>query len=390
MKENTNMHVPLFDLRVQDPDLRAELIETFVKVMDHGRLFMGPEVEEFEEKIATKIGTKYAVGVASGSSALYLALKAAGIGVGDEVITTPLTWIITINAITSCGATPVFTDVSEDFNIDPVIVEERITSKTKAIVPMHYAGHMCKMDAICKIAGQNNLIVVEDAAQAFGASLNGKKAGSFSLAAGFSMNPMKVLGGQGEAGVVVTDDEKIYQRLKLIRHAGTTSDPKKWITNECVEISLNHKMDTINAALLLVSLKHLSEKQKQREAIARRYDRELPAQIIRQGYLENEVHGRYVYAIKTKERNQLKIFLEHNQIEVKIFNEPLACDAPVYERYNKHPVAVARKVLESSLILPSHEKLDDNQIKFLISNVNGFFKNHGTWQTTEEDEDLQK
>ena len=367
------MRIPLFDLRVQDQNLRDELVEAFSKVLDHGRLIasdtpyqLGPEVEEFEGKIASEIGTKYAVGVGSGSSALYMALKACDIGPGDEVITTPLTWIITANAIAACGATPIFADVQEDFNIDPNSIEERITPNTKAIVPMHYAGHMCDMDSVSEIANKNNLLVVEDVAQAFGASLNGKKAGSFSMAAGLSMNPMKVLGGYGEAGAVVTSDERIYQRLKRLRHAGTTSDPKKRVSNECVEVSLNHKMDSINAALLLVALKHLPEKLKKRETIARRYDDELPTQIERQGYLEGEVHGRYVYAIKEKERDQLKLFFDANKIETKIMHEPLACDAPVYKKYNHKPVPLARKILGRNLIIPSHEQLSEEQVNKVI------------------------
>ena len=205
MNSTKQIRVPLFDLRVVESNLRAELMEAFNKVLDHGRLFGGgPELDEFEELIAAKIGMRYAVGVGSGSSALYMALKACGLGPSDEVITTPLTWIITINAIAACGATPVFADVQRDFNIDPESIEKRITSKTKAIVPMHYVGHMCEMDKICSIAEKNGLMIIEDAAQAFGASLNGKMAGSFSLVSAFSMNPMKVLGGYGEAGAVVT------------------------------------------------------------------------------------------------------------------------------------------------------------------------------------------
>jgi len=368
------MYIPIFDLRVNDRELKAELMETFAKLLDHGKFFLGPEVEEFEEQVAQDVGSRYAVGVGSGSSALYMALKACGIGPDHEVITTPLTWIITVNAIASCGATPVFADVREDFNIDPASIEQRITSRTKAIVPMHYAGHMCDMESICTIADRNNLIVVEDAAQAFGGMLNGKKAGSFSLAAGLSMNPMKVFGGYGEAGAVVTNDENIYRRLKRLRHAGTTSDPKKKITNECLEVSLNHKMDTINAALLLVAFKHLTERKKMREAIAKRYDDELPSQIERQGYLPGEVHARYVYAIKSKNRDQLVNYLNKNQIETKIFNEPLACDAPVYEKYNYHPVPVARKVLGNSLIIPSHEKLSTEQIDYVIDKTNSFIQ----------------
>ncbi len=374
VNEILKKRVPLFDLRVLDPNLRAELTEAFTRVIDHGRLFgWGPELDEFEEKIAAEIGTRYAVGVGSGSSALYLALKACGIGPGDEVITTPLTWIITVNAIAACGATPVFADVRDDFNIDPVSIEERISSRTKAIIPMHYAGHMCEMNSICAIAEKNNLMVVEDAAQAFGASLKGRKAGSFSMAAGFSMNPMKILGGYGEAGAVVTSDENIYHRLKRLRHAGTTSDPKKRITNECLEVSLNHKMDTINAALLLIALKHLPEKRKKQEAIAIRYDNELPIQIEKQGYLEGEIHGRHLYAIKGRDRDLLKKFLENNQIETRIMYEPLVYDAPVYRHLNSNPTPVAREVLSKSLIIPSHDKLIKKEIDYIINIFHEFY-----------------
>lgn len=368
------MRVPIFDLRVTNSELKEQLTMALVRVLDHGKLFMGPEVEEFEELISKYIGVKYAVGVGSGSSALYMALKACGIGPGDEVITTPLTWIITVNAIAACGATPVFADVRNDFNIDPNSIEERITSKTKAIVPMHYAGHMCDMVSICNIAENNNLIIVEDAAQAFTGTLNGQKAGSFSFVAGISMNPMKVYGGYGEAGVAVTNDEKIYSKLKQLRHAGTTSDPKKIITNECLEISLNHKMDTINAALLLIAFNYLPNKQKIREMIANRYDNELPKNILKQEYLSGEKHARYVYPIKCNDRDKLKNYLETKHIETKIMHEPLACDAPVYMKYNQHPVPVARKILADSLIIPSHEKLNSKQVDYVISKTQSFFQ----------------
>ena len=364
----------MFDLRVTDSELKNDLMNSFERVLDHGMLFLGPEVEELENLIAKYIGKKYAVGVGSGSSALYIALKACGIGPGDEVITTPLTWIITVNAIAACGAIPVFADVQHDFNIDPKSIEERITSKTKAIVPMHYGGHMCDMESICNIAEKNNLIIVEDAAQAFSGQLNGKKAGSFSLVAGISMNPMKVFGGYGEAGVAVTDDENIYVKLKQLRHAGTASDIKKGVTNECLHVSLNHKMDTINAALLLVAFKYLPEKQKIREMIAERYDLELSSDVGRQGYLAGEKHARYVYVIKHKYRDKLKTFLNDNDIETKIMNEPLACDAPVYVKNNHHKLPTARMMLANSLVIPSHEKLSSFQIDHVISKIHEFSK----------------
>jgi dTDP-4-amino-4,6-dideoxygalactose transaminase len=359
------MQVPMFDLRVTDLLLKEELLEAVAGVLDHGKLFLGPEVEEFEEKIARYVGTKYALGVGSGSSALYMSLKACGIDSGDEVITTPLTWIISSNAIRACGAIPVFADVRDDFNIDPKSIEQAITSRTRAILPVHYAGHMCDMAEICSIATANNLIVVEDAAQAFGASLQGKKAGSFSLAAGLSMNPMKVLGGYGEAGVVVTNDEIIYKRLRQLRHAGTTSDPKKLITNDCREISLNHKMDTINAALLLIALKYLSQRLETRAALAKRYHKEMPPSIKHQESAFGERHARYVYPIRTCLRDEVKSYLESYGVETKIMHEPLVCDAPAYKQY-RCDVPNARRVLKSSLVIPSHEKISSDQATYVI------------------------
>jgi len=365
------MRVPFFDLRVTNPELKRELLAAISRVFDHGKLFLGPEVEEFEEQIAKFVGTKFALGVSSGSSALYLSLKACGIGVGDEVITTPLTWIISSNAIRACGADPVFADVRDNLNIDPISVEQLISPRTKAIVPVHFAGHMCDMNALRSIAKANDLVIVEDAAQAFGASLNGKKAGSFSIAAGFSMNPMKVMGGYGESGVVVTNDESIFERLKRLRHAGTTSDPKKIITNYCEEVSLNHKMDTINAATLLVAFRHLPERKEIKEAIASRYNRELPPLIGRQVPVHGEIHARYVYPIRSPQRDRLKSYLEARGVETKIMHEPLVCDAPIY-RECRGTVLNARKVLSESLVIPSHEKLSPEQLTYIIQLIRNF------------------
>jgi dTDP-4-amino-4,6-dideoxygalactose transaminase len=368
------MKVPIFDLRVSDIDLKDELLGCVSQVLDHGRLFLGPEVEEFEYEICQHIGSKYAVGVASGSSALYLALKANGIGPGDEVVTTPLTWIISSNAIKACGATPVFADVNDDFNINPKSIEEMIGPKTRAIVPVHYAGQMCDMKSISAIAAANDLLVIEDAAQAFGASINGKNAGTFSAAAGFSMNPMKALGGYGEAGVVVTDDQSVYDRLKRLRHAGTTSDPKKVITNYCEEVSLNHKMDTVNAAMLLVALKHWPARQKRREEIAQVFRNRLHPDVQSQRALPNHIHARYVYPIRIAARDDLKNFLEESDIETKIMHEPLVPEAPAYLN-SRSVVKNARQVLDSSLVIPSHEKLLDIHIEYIINKINEFF-NH--------------
>ena len=364
----------MFDLRVLDQNLKNDLTSAFERVLNHGILFMGPEVEELESRIAEYIGVKYAVGVSSGSSALYLALHSCDIGFGDEVITTPLTWIITANAIATCGATPVFADVHDDFNIDPESIRERITSKTKAIVPMHYAGHMCDMEEITRIAHDNDLLIIEDAAQSFGAELNGKKSGSFSKIGAFSMNPMKPLNGYGDVGFTVTNDRQIYQRVKMLRYAGTKSIPGSNVTADSQEVSLNHKIDNINAALLLVSLKYFPEKQKLINRIAERYNAELTQNVKFQHLSEGEVHGRYVYVITTDRRDDLMQYLDSKNIETKIMHEPLSYEAHAYKSTEVEPTPMAAELLKNSLVIPCHDKMSKEQVDYVINSINGFFQ----------------
>ena len=201
------MKVPFLDLTISNPILKKELLSSIDRVFSHGRIILGPEVQQFEEKIAEYCNRKFAVGTNSGTDALYFALRSLNIGTNDEVITTPLSWIATVNAIVLTGAKPVFVDIKNDLNINPDLIEDAITDKTKAILPVHFTGNMCDMIKINDLAQRNNLIVVEDAAQAFGSKLNDKPSGSFGDIACFSMNPMKVLNAYGEAGAIVTDDK---------------------------------------------------------------------------------------------------------------------------------------------------------------------------------------
>ncbi|MEQ8804550.1 MAG: aminotransferase class V-fold PLP-dependent enzyme, partial [Rhodospirillales bacterium] len=225
------------DLRVGDPALRARLIGVFERVLDHGMFIGGPELETFERQFADFCGVRHAVGCASGTSALYLALRGLGLGPGDEVITTPLSWIATLNAINAVGATAAFADIGPDLNIDPTTIEAKITTRTRVILPVHFTGRMCDMDAITEIAQRNNLLVIEDAAQSAGARYRGRPAGSFSDAAAFSFNPMKVFGALGEAGMVTTPDTAVRDRIESFRYLGTVN------RETCVARELNHKMD---------------------------------------------------------------------------------------------------------------------------------------------------
>ncbi len=368
------MHVPMFDLRVQDNGLRYELLDAVDKVLQHGRIVLGPEVQEFEKAVAQDVGARYAVGVASGSSALYLALRSVGIGPGDEVITTPLTWIITLHAISSCGATPVCVDVQDDFNINPEAIEAAITTRTKAIVPMHYAGQISDMDKICRIAEKYQLSIVEDAAQAYGAEYRSKKAGSFSKAGAFSMNAMKSLSSYGEAGAVVTDDPQVYEKVRMLRHAGTKSDPNKFITNEGDYVALNHKMDTIQAAMLLVAMKYFPNKMVRKSQIAKMYTEGLSDLVKCPIVATGDKHGFYTFPIQTPKRDELKEYLQAQGIETKIFHMPLACDSAVYAHLKRPQISVAQNIITRTLNLPCHEKLSDEQVGYVVSTMRHFLK----------------
>ena len=240
------MKVPFLDLAISDMYFRKKLLDRINKVLRSGKILDGNEQKDFEKKFGREVGAKYVVGVSSGSSALFLALKANGIGYGDEVITTPFTWIITINAITSVGATPKFVDIDENFNIDPKKIESAITKKTKAIIPVHIGGKLCEMDIIFKLAKKHKLKIIEDAAQAFFSSYKKNRAGTYSNACAFSFNPMKTLHAYGEAGAVTTNSKKIYETLLEMRHAGTKRKKGNFDINNCNHISLNHKIDTIH------------------------------------------------------------------------------------------------------------------------------------------------
>jgi hypothetical protein len=239
---------------------------------------------------------------------------------------------------------------------------------SKVIFPI---GELTKTE-VRQIAKKNNLIIVEDAAQAFGARLNNKKAGSFSKAAAFSMNPMKPLAGYGEGGLAVTDDKNIYEKLKILRHAATTSDPKKIITNYCVDVSLNHKMDSLNAALLLVALKYFPKKIEKRNEIAKKYMNGLNNKIKFQKSHFGEKHGRFVFPIIVDKRDELKKYLEKKNIETKIFNVPLVPETPVYSKYNLNDTPNAKKLLNSSLVIPSHEKMKIDEVDYVIDKINNF------------------
>ncbi len=367
------MNVPFLNLKLQDNKLRKLLLNKVNKILLSGKILEGNDQIIFEKKISKILNAKYAVGVSSGSSALFLALKANNIGLGDEVITTPFTWIITSHAISSVGAKPVFVDIDENFNLDPNCIKKAINKKTKAIVPMHVAGKLCNMREIYNIAKKNKLKIIEDAAQSFCSIDQGKKSGFYSDACAFSFNPMKVLSTYGEAGVIITNNKRIFSKLLRLRHAGTFRDKRSFDINNSDVVSLNHKIDTIHASILLEKLNNLKKILNKREELASYYIKQLNGLMITQTLNAKEIHGRYLFLARFKQRDKLRFFLNKNGIETKVFYSPLVSDAKIYRNSKKFSLKNSKKILKEIVALPFHENLSLKQIKYVVKQIKRFY-----------------
>jgi dTDP-4-amino-4,6-dideoxygalactose transaminase len=357
------------NLAIEDPDRKSELLDVVGRVLDHGQFLMGGEVEAFEEKIAQYCSRSHCVGVSSGTDALYLSVRALNLQPGDEIITTPLSWIATLNAIHLGGGKPVFVDVGQDLNINSSLIEASITSNTKAILPVHYTGRICNMDKILGLSKKYNLRVIEDSAQAFGAHYNGRYAGSFGDMGAFSMNPMKVLSGFGEAGAIVTNNIASFEQLKALRYLGTVNK------EVCIYPSLNAKIDTLQAALLICNLKYVEEVINARVKIASLYTEYLNELVICPSI--NSKNNResvfFDYTILSDSRDELGLFLEKNGIETKIKHPILMYQQPAYKELFKSNCPVAESIVNQILCLPIHEKMKNDDVMYVIHKIKQFY-----------------
>jgi dTDP-4-amino-4,6-dideoxygalactose transaminase len=360
MVKPNKWRVPFLDLRVTQKKEKQEIMSAIARVLQHGRILLGPEVGQFEKRIARITGRRYAVGVNSGTDALFFSLKAAGVGPGDEVITTSLSWIATANAIALTGATPVFADIGEDLNILPQSIEKLISEKTKAIVPVHYTGKICRMDEITALAKKTKLLVIEDAAQSFGATFQGKISGAFGDLAAFSMNPMKVFAALGEAGTVVTDRSDYYEKLVSLRYNGTINK------ETCIAVSLNGRIDTLQAAVLLVRLKKYRQIINRRRAIALAYSKLLNGVSGIVALPQRSFgDGHYTYTVRVKDRSGLMEYLAKKGIETKIQHPILMPHQPAYQNCLKAKLVNAERIVKEILCLPANEKIKDAQVKYV-------------------------
>jgi len=369
------MTIPLVDLKAQHNSIKDDIDAAIRRVVQSGQFILGPEVKAFEDEVAAYCGTKYAVGVASGTDALHLALRASGIKPGDEVITTPFTFIATAESIAKCGAKPVFVDIDpKTCNIDPKQVELKITKKTKAILPVHLYGQPAAMDDILVIARKHNLKVVEDCAQAMGAEYKGKKVGSLGDAGCLSFFPSKNLGAYGDGGMVVTNDPQIAETVRILRVHGSK------VTYQHVMHGFNSRLDALQAAVLRVKLKYLDRWNELRRAKAALYNR-LLSQVDGIEVLPFAKGGKSscnYYTIRLKDarlnRNELRKHLESKGIQTMVYY-PLSLHLQEVYKYLGHKPGdfpQSERAQEQVLSLPMYPELSEAQIEEVVKEIERF------------------
>lgn len=352
-------------------ELEDKIYGKFKKVYGSNYFILGDEVKKFEEDFAKFCGVKYCIGCGNGLDALYLILRAYDIGVGDEVIVPCNTYIATALAVSYTGAKPVFVEPDiKTYNIDINFIESAITKRTKAIIPVHLYGQLAELDAILDLAKKYNLKVIEDCAQAHGAELKGKKAGSFSHAAGFSFYPGKNLGALGDAGAVVTDDESLALKVKAIRDYGSI---KKYYNKYK---GVNSRLDEIQAAFLSIKLKHLNKWNEYRRYIANMYLQSIKSNKIIKPYIadESNSHVWHLFVIRCEDRDKLKEYLEEKSIDTLIhYPIPIHLQEAYKDLgYKAGAFPIGEQISSQVLSLPIWYGMKKDEIEYVIEAINNF------------------
>lgn len=362
--------IPLVDLKVQYQAIKTEIDAAIQRVLNHTNFILGPEVRAFEEAFASYVGAVDAVGVASGTAALHLALLACGVGPGDEVVTTAHTFMATGEAISHTGARPVFVDIDpRTYNIDPERVEEAITPRTRAIVPVHLYGQPADMDPLLEIADRHGLWLIEDAAQAHGAEYKGRRCGSIGHLACFSFYPGKNLGAYGDAGMVTGNDRDLLEKIRCLRNHGRSSK------YEHQELGWGERLDALQAAILNVKLRHLEEWTEARRARARSYSTLLANCDIVTPYEAPYVrHVYHLYVIRARRRDELAAHLRERGIGVGVHYPIPLHRQPAYQELGydalqlPHTEAASREVLS----LPLSPELEEVQLASVVERIKGY------------------
>ena len=361
------MRIPLIDLVAQYRAIQPEIDEAVHQVLESGRFILGPNVAALEQEVATYLGVKHAVGVASGTDALVLALRALGIGSGDEVIVPTYTFFATVEAVMLAGATPVLVDIEADtYCLDVRQVAERITARTKAVIPVHLYGHPANMTPLLELAQDYGFKVVEDNAQAFGAVYGGRKTGSLGDVGCLSFFPSKNLGAYGDGGMVVTHDDKVAERLRMLRTHG-------WQRKYYPELmGYNSRLDELQAAILRVKLRHLDGWNDRRRDLARQYEQQLSSLGVGVPYEARSArHVYHLYVIRVKDRDKVQRCLKEAGIASAVYYpQPLHLTEPCRPLGLKEGYfPTAERASQETLAIPLYPEMSEKQLDAVVATL---------------------
>jgi len=364
---------------MQFVDFKAEALEykknyqkVFDRVLDSGWYILGKEVESFEQEFANYLGSKYVIGVANGLEAIQISLMSMGVGVGDEVITTPLSAVATTLAIIAVGATPIFVDIKEDGEINEDLIEEAITTKTKVILPVHLYGNACKIDIIKNIAIKHNLFLLEDSAQGHGSTYNGEKLGTIGDVGCFSFYPTKNLGALGDGGAIATNNSKFAESCRQIRDYGQS---KKY---EHVVYGLNSRLDELQAAFLREKLTVLDIMNDRRRAIAQKYFKLLDTtRLSIVASSPDSTPNYHQFVIRVRRRDELQQYLKEKNIPTLIHYPITIPDQPMFsDRFQSLSLPVARQLVQETISIPCGPYLESTDVELIASTINTFLLNN--------------
>jgi dTDP-4-amino-4,6-dideoxygalactose transaminase len=360
------MNIPMVDLKQQYAQIKDEINGNLLAALEATQFILGPNVQAFEQETAEYLGVKHAIGVASGTDALHLALAAAGIGKGDEVITTPFTFIATAEAIAYVGATPVFVDINKDtFNIDLEQVKAAISDKTRAVVPVHLFGQPVDMPALKSLCDANNLKIIEDCAQSFGAHINGQQTGSFGDAGAFSFFPSKNLGCYGDGGLISTNSDKLAETVKVLRNHGSTKQYHHTV------IGYNSRLDELQAVILRAKLKRINDYNANRRRVDQTYKSMLADSDVQTPVEDNAgYHVYHQYTCLHPQRDRIMQTLRNAGIACAIYYPiPLHKQEVFAKDCENMVLPVTENVVKNCFSLPVYPELTEDKIKLITDTI---------------------
>jgi hypothetical protein len=363
------MEIPFNEFKKKYRQKKGKIDSAIKSVLESGYYILGDKVKKFEEEFARYIGTKHAIGVANGLEALQISLLSMGIGKGDEVITTPHSAVATTLAIVAVGAKPIFVDIDEYYHLDKNKMEEKITDRTKAIIPVHLFGQAVEIDSIIKIAEKHKLAVIEDAAQAHGAKFKSKKVGSFGDTGCFSFYPTKNLGSFGDAGMIVTNDDVLAEKCRMIRNYGQKNRYEHEI------YGINSRLSELQASILSVELPELDKSNTKRQKVAETYAKELVdiKQITLPKKRNNADPVYHLFVIETEKRDELQKYLLEKGVTTLIHYPIPIHKQKCLKEYSDKPLPIAEEKAKKILSLPIHPYLSKKEVEYICKHIKKFF-----------------